>query len=469
VSKADQKKGEQKKMWGGRFSERTAALVEEFSASVAFDARLLPHDVRVGIAWARMLARQEVIGKEEAKRLVAGLEALAKEWEADSLVLRQELEDVHMNVEALLTERLGEVGEKLHTGRSRNDLVATDLKLYVRDEIALLRKFVRDLQAALVRQAKANVRVIMPGYTHLQRAQPVLLAHHLLAYYEMLRRDDGRLTDCAWRLDEMPLGSAALAGPAYPVDRQFLAAELGFGHLTRNSIDAVSERDFALELLSACSIIMVHLSRLCEELVLWSSQEFGFVELPDAFCTGSSIMPQKKNPDVPELVRGKSGRVFGALVSLLTMMKGLPLAYNRDLQEDKEPLFDALDTTKASLEVLSALIPGLKVRGERIRAALEAGYLTATDLADYLVGKGVPFRQAHHQVGELVAWAVGEGRGLAALSLTELTRFCPQADAGAFPRMSPENSLKSRAVYGATSRRQVTAAIRRAERELARP
>ena len=463
------KRGPQAKMWGGRFSERTAEMVERFSASVSFDHRLFPHDVRVGIAWARMLARQDVIGKEEAKRLVAGLEDLAKEWEAGGLQLREELEDVHMNVEALLTARLGEVGEKLHTGRSRNDLVATDLKLYARDEIAALRALVRSLQAALVRLAKANARVIMPGYTHLQRAQPVLLAHHLLAYYEMLRRDEGRLTDCAWRLDELPLGSAALAGPAYPVDRQFLAAELGFGHLTRNSIDAVSDRDFALELLSACSIIMVHASRLCEELILWSSQEFGFVELPDAFCTGSSIMPQKKNPDVPELVRGKAGRVFGALMALLAMMKGLPLAYNRDLQEDKEPLFDALDTTKAALEVLAALVPGITVRPERMRQALEAGYVAATDLADYLVGRGVPFRQAHHQVGRLVAWAAGQGRALTELSLAEINRFCPRAEAAVFARLSPESSLKGRVAYGATNPRQVMAAIRRAERELAKP
>jgi len=472
ASKPESKKPESKKPekpWGGRFSERTAALVERFTASIAFDRRLFSYDVKVGIAYARMLARQEVISKEEGRQLAAGLEALGKDYAAGAVELSEELEDVHMNVEALLTERLGEVGEKLHTGRSRNDLVATDLKLYVRDELTALRAHLRSLQLALVRQAKANVRVIMPGYTHMQRAQPVLFSHHLMAYYEMLRRDDGRLSDCAWRLDELPLGAAALAGPAYPIDRQFLADELGFGHLTRNSIDAVADRDFALELLSCCAIIMVHASRLCEELVLWSSQEFGFVELPDAFCTGSSIMPQKKNPDVPEIVRGKSGRVFGALTSLLTMMKGLPLAYNRDLQEDKEPLFDALDTTKACLEVLAALMPGLKACPERMAEALEAGYLTATDLADYLVSKGVPFRQAHHQVGQTVGWCAARGKGLAELEIEELRRFCPQADAAAYAKMTPESSIKSRAVFGATARRQVLAAIRRAERELARP
>jgi argininosuccinate lyase len=458
-----------KKLWGGRFQERTAALVEEFTASIGFDARLFPHDIKVGVAYARMLARQEVISDDEGERLVAGLEALGREWESGKLKLKPELEDVHMNVEALLTERVGEAGEKLHTGRSRNDLVATDLKMYARGEIAALRGLVRDLQVALVRLAKAHSRLVMPGYTHLQRAQPVLFAHHLMAYYEMLRRDDGRLSDCAWRLDELPLGSAALAGPAYPVDRQFLAAELGFGHLTRNSIDAVGDRDFAMELSACCAIIMVHLSRLAEELVLWSSQEFAFIELPDAFCTGSSIMPQKKNPDVPELVRGKAGRVFGALTALLTMMKGLPLAYNRDLQEDKEALFDALDTTRASLAVLAALVPGIKPRPERMREALEAGFLTATDLADYLVGKGVPFRQAHRQVGETVAWCIEQGRGLADLTLAELTRFCPQADSGAFARLTPESSVNSRAVLGATNRRQVMAAIRRAERETVRP
>ncbi len=458
-----------KKLWGGRFSARTASLVERFSASIGFDARLLPYDIRVGIAHARMLARQEVIGQEEAERLVAGLEALGRDWEAGSLELREGLEDVHMNVEALLTERLGEVGEKLHTGRSRNDLVATDLKLCLRDELAALRQLVHALQVALVRLAKENSRVVMPGYTHLQRAQPVLFAHHVMAYYEMLKRDDARLTDCAWRLDELPLGSAALAGPAYPIDRQFLAAELGFGGLTRNSIDAVADRDFALEALACCAVIMVHLSRLGEELVLWSSQEFAFIELPDAFCTGSSIMPQKKNPDVPELVRGKAGRVFGALMALLAMMKGLPLAYNRDLQEDKEPLFDALDTTKAALEVLAALVPGVRVRAERMLAALEEGFLTATDLADYLVSKGVPFRQAHRQVGETVAWCAAQGKRLTDLSLAELQRFCPQAGPEAFARLTPESSIKSRAVFGATNRRQVLAAIRRAERELARP
>ncbi|MFH0809062.1 MAG: argininosuccinate lyase [Pseudomonadota bacterium] len=456
------------KPWAGRFNERTSALVEKFTASVSFDARLLPYDVKVGMAYANMLARQEIISKPDAENLVAGLEVLAKEFEDGTLELSEELEDVHMNVEALLTSRLGEVGERLHTGRSRNDLVATDLRLYVRDEIVALRGLVRDMQLALVRLAKANSRVIMPGYTHLQRAQPVLFAHHLMAYYEMLRRDDGRFSDCDWRIDEMPLGSAALAGPAYPVDRQFLADELGFGHLSRNSIDAVSDRDFVLECVSGCSILMMHLSRLCEELVLWSSQEFSFIELPDAFCTGSSIMPQKKNPDVPELIRGKSGRVFGALIALLTMMKGLPLAYNRDLQEDKEVLFDALDTTKACLRVLVALVPDIHVRSERMLEALEEGFLTATDLADYLVSKGVPFRQAHHQVGAAVGWCIEEGKRLSDLSLPEMKKFCPEAAADAFERLTPENSIKSRAVFGSTNRRQVLAAIRRAERELAR-
>jgi len=458
-----------KKPWGGRFKEEMAGLVERFTASVHFDSRLLPYDVAVGIAHVRMLARQGIITAGEADKLEAGLDRVLKDVEAGQAELLPELEDVHMNVERLLAQRVGEVGWKLHTGRSRNDLVATDLRLYLRDAIAGLRQRVRDLQAAVVSLARKNLSVIMPGYTHMQRAQPVLFSHHMMAYYEMLRRDEGRLQDCAWRMDEMPLGSAALAGPGFPTDRQFLAGELGFGGLSRNSIDAVSDRDFALELAAACSIIMVHLSRMSEELVLWSTQEFGFVELPDSFCTGSSIMPQKKNPDVPELVRGKSGRVIGSLSALLVMMKGLPLAYNRDLQEDKEQLFEALDTTRDCLEVMAALLPGVKVRSERMSAALEAGSLTATDLADYLVMKGVPFRQAHHQVGEAVGYAVREGKDISALTLAEMRRFCPDAGPDVFQRLSPEAAVRHRTAFGGTARKQVQAAIRKAERELVRP
>ena len=443
------------KPWGGRFSEPTDKFVEEFTASVGFDKRLYMYDIAGSLAHCRMLGRQGIITPEDAGKIVHGLEGILAEIESGTFNWRTDLEDVHMNIEARLTEKIGEAGKRLHTARSRNDQVALDIKLYLKDEIKAVTRDIYQVQEVILGQAGKYIDVIMPGYTHMQRAQPVLFSHHLMAYFEMLERDSGRFMDCLKRGDRMPLGSGALAGTGYPIDRGFTSIMLRFNGPTANSIDSVSDRDFSLEFLSACAVLMMHLSRLSEELVLWSSGEFGFIELPDAYCTGSSIMPQKKNPDVPELVRGKTGRVYGDLFALLTVMKGLPLAYNKDMQEDKEPVFDAADTVRACLRAVKDILAGLVPRADRMEAAAKGGYTTATDLADYLVGKGLPFRDAHEVVGKVVRFLSDSGREMDTLTLDELKKFYPQADDEALARLGLEYSVNSRKHIGGTSKNAV--------------
>ncbi len=453
------------KLWGGRFGEATDAFIERFTASVGFDSRLWRHDIAGSIAHATMLAEADVLTEGEARQIVAGLEAIRCEIEQGRFAWSVELEDVHMNIEAALTERIGEVGKKLHTGRSRNDQVATDLRLYARGELDELRGLLWRLRSALVELAEREAGTIMPGFTHLQSAQPVTFGHHMLAWQEMLSRDDARLADCRRRINVSPLGAAALAGTSYPVNPARTAELLGFDAAAGNSLDAVSDRDFVIELAAAGSLLMVHLSRMSEELVLWMSAQFGFVDLPDRFCTGSSIMPQKKNPDVPELVRGKSGRVVGHLLSLLTLMKSQPLAYNKDNQEDKEPIFDTLDTLKDCVFAFSELVPAIECRREAMREAAGANYATATDLADYLVRKGLPFRDAHGVTGKAVAHAIGQGKKLAELSLPELRSFSGLIEANAYEVLSVEGSVAARNHPGGTAPtrvRQAAAAARKA-------
>ncbi|MFQ5847788.1 MAG: argininosuccinate lyase [Candidatus Methylomirabilales bacterium] len=458
--------GKPKKAWGGRFAGPTDRRAEEYTASILFDWRLYPYDVQGSIAYARALVKAGVLTEVEGDRIIHGLEAIEKELDEGRLDPDPAHEDIHMYVEGRLIARIGEVGGKLHTGRSRNEQVALDLRLYLRGEIAEIVGEIRDLQGALLDQAEANLDVVLPGYTHLQRAQPILWAHHLLAYVEMLRRDAARLQDCLARINVMPLGSGALAGTAYSIDREALAQDLGFAEVSRNSVDAVSDRDFALEFLAGASITMTHCSRLSDEIVLWASAEFAFVDLPEAFATGSSLMPQKKNPDVAELARGKAGRVFGDLVSLLTTIKGLPLSYNRDLQEDKEPVFDAVDTLRGTLQVLAPLVRGLRVNADRMRQATEEGCLNATDAADYLVGKGLPFRQAHEVVGHLVRYCLEQHKRLDQLALEELARYSPLFDEGFFGYITLDASLGRRGVVGGTAPGQVRKAIQAARAEL---
>ncbi|MEW6167368.1 MAG: argininosuccinate lyase [Pseudomonadota bacterium] len=450
------------KLWGGRFAESTSALVEKFSESVSFDARLYRQDIRGSQAHARMLAKVGVLTDADAKAIVDGLDAILADIDAGRFEWSEQLEDVHMNIEARLTQAIGEAGKRLHTGRSRNDQVATDLRLYLRDAIDEIVVLIDRVAAALLDLAEREADTVMPGFTHLQIAQPVSFGHHMLAWREQIRRDRSRLADCRRRMNQLPLGAAALAGTVYPIDRHYVAQQLGFDGVTENSLDAVSDRDFAIEFCFCASLILVHLSRWSEELVLWASPLFGFVDLPDRFCTGSSIMPQKKNPDVPELVRGKSGRVIGNLNALLVLMKGQPLAYNRDNQEDKPPLFDSVDTVTICLQVYAEMIPHLVVRRDACRAAAAKGFSTATDLADYLVKKGLPFRDAHHAVGSAVAYAAQKPCDLAELTLDELQRFSPLIEADVYGCITLEGSLAARKHYGATSPEQVRAAIARA-------
>jgi argininosuccinate lyase len=455
-----------KKPWGGRFQGGTESEVEAFTSSLDFDQRLYRQDIAGSQAHARMLARQGIISPDEAEAIVRGLEEIRGEMESGEFSWDPALEDVHMAVESRLIEKIGEVGRKLHTARSRNDQVALDVRLFLAGEVEGLLGDLTELRRAGACLARRHLGVLMPGYTHLQRAQPVLFSHHLLAYDEMWRRDQARLTESLARIRVSPLGAAALAGTTFPIDPQFPASLLGFPEVFRNSLDAVSDRDFLLEFLAHSSIIMVHLSRLAEELVLWSSSEFGFVDLPDAYATGSSIMPQKKNPDVPELVRGKCGRVCGHLLGLLMTLKGLPLAYNRDLQEDKEPLFDTLDTVKAAVRIMTGLLSHLRVRPERLAAALYGGFLTATDMADYLVTRGLPFRTAHEQVGQTVHYAETREKELWELTLGEIRNFAPQADPDLFHWLQIENSVARRTSPGGTAPERVAEALARVEEEL---
>ncbi|MCU7914646.1 MAG: argininosuccinate lyase [Candidatus Thiodiazotropha sp. (ex Gloverina cf. vestifex)] len=450
------------KLWSGRFNEPTDAFVEAFTASVEFDQRLYQYDIQGSIAHATMLASQGILTEPERDAIIQGLKQIRSRIEAGDFNWSVALEDVHMNIESALTESIGDAGKKLHTGRSRNDQVATDIRLWLRDELGTLRDAVLRLQTALLDKAAQEAETILPGFTHLQTAQPVTFGHHLMAWFEMLERDRERLADCHRRVNVMPLGAAALAGTTYPIDRHLTAELLGFERPAENSLDAVSDRDFAIEFSAAASILMMHLSRFSEELIIWSSAQFGFIELSDSFCTGSSIMPQKKNPDVPELIRGKTGRIFGHLIGLLTLMKSQPLAYNKDNQEDKEPLFDTADNLKGSLKVFAEMIPAITCRKEAMREAAMRGFATATDLADYLVRKGMPFRDAHEVVGKAVAFGVAEGRDLSEMSLQELKGFSGTIGDDVFQVLTLEGSVSARNHIGGTAPDQVHAAIARA-------
>jgi len=454
-------------MWGGRFSEATDAFVAEFTASVNFDKRLYKHDIQGSCAHATMLASVGVLTTTERDAIIDGLATIQNEIETGHFDWRVDLEDVHMNIEARLTDRIGITGKKLHTGRSRNDQVATDIRLYLRDEIDSTRAILARLQQGLLDLAEREAATIMPGFTHLQTAQPVTFGHHLLAWFEMLVRDDERLADCRKRVNRMPLGSAALAGTTYPINRAYTAELLGFEAVCENSLDAVSDRDFAIEFCAAAAVAMMHLSRMSEELILWNSQQFKFVDIPDRFCTGSSIMPQKKNPDVPELVRGKTGRVTGHLMSLLTLMKGQPLAYNKDNQEDKEPLFDALDTLQACFRAFADMIPALKPNHAVMREAALRGFATATDLADYLVKKGTAFRDAHEIVGKAVAYGVQTNQDLSVMTLAELQQFSDTIADDVFAVLTLEGSVNARNHIGGTAPNQVLAAVQRARQRIA--
>ncbi|BBO66162.1 argininosuccinate lyase [Desulfosarcina alkanivorans] len=454
------------KLWDGRFSEKTDQSVEAFTASIAYDRRLYPYDIAGSTAHCQMLARAGIITDDEANRLVTGLETIKGELDRGEFVFDDSLEDIHMHIEARLLEVAGKVAQKLHTARSRNDQVALDVRMYLRDETRRIIELLQRLRTVLVDLADGHRDVVMPGYTHTQRAQPVLFAHHMMAYYEMFTRDQARFGDCLGRIDVMPLGAAALAGTTYPIDRAYVAQLLEFSSVSANSMDAVSDRDFAMEFLAAASIGMVHLSRLSEELVLWSTSEFGFITLADAFATGSSIMPQKKNPDIPEIVRGKTGRVFGALTALLTLMKSLPMAYNRDMQEDKEPLFDAVDTLKACLHINVQMIPRITVNRDTMRRAASVGFLNATDMADYLVGRGMPFRKAHACVGNAVAFALDKGCELDQLALEELKRFSPLINADIFDHLTLTHMIDRRQSLGGTATENVARAIGDARKAL---
>jgi argininosuccinate lyase len=453
--------------WSGRFAEPTSELVQRFTASVSFDRRLAEFDVEASIAHSRMLHAVGIIDNPDFAAIEKGLEQIRSEIRAGAFPWSEAHEDVHFNIERRLIELAGEPGKRLHTARSRNDQVATDMRLYLRAAIDRVLALIRNLQRALLDLADEHAETVMPGYTHLQVAQPVSLGHHLLAYFEMLARDAQRFADCRKRVNRLPLGAAALAGTSFPIDRQMVAKELGFDGLCENSIDAVSDRDFAIEFAACAALAMMHLSRFCEELVLWVNPRFGFVEIADRFTTGSSIMPQKRNPDVAELIRGKTGRVNGHVVALLTLMKGQPLAYNRDNQEDKEPLFDAVDTVTACLAVFAEMLGGITVRREAMAAAARQGHATATDLAEYLVRKGLPFREAHEAVAQAVRFAESRGCELAELKLPELQRFSPAITEEVYGTLSLEGSLKSRSHPGGTAPVRVRAAIAKARKALA--
>ena len=452
------------KVWDGRFSQKTDRGVEDFTSSIDIDKRLYPYDVAGSVAHCKMLAKKSIISEEDASALSEGLGEIKREIEHGEFQFDNSLEDIHMHIESRLLEQVGKVAHKLHTARSRNDQVALDVRMYLKDETRSLIEKLKELRCIFVALSKKHVRTILPGYTHLQRAQPVLLAHHLMAYYEMFTRDAARFEDSLKRINVMPLGSAALAGTTFPIDREYTAKLLGFPAVPANSMDSVSDRDFIIEVLSAASICMVHFSRISEELVLWSSSEFAFVELPDSFATGSSIMPQKKNPDVPELVRGKTGRVFGALLTLLTIMKSLPLSYNRDMQEDKEALFDALDTLKACIEIYIKMLPHLNIKENAMLQAYSSGYLNATDMADYLVVRGMAFREAHSSVGKAVSYAISKNKELHELTLKELRSFSSLIKKDIFDILTLDQMINRRTSAGGTASENVIAAIKAAEK-----
>lgn len=449
-----------KKPWGGRFKEKTAKILEEFSESVSFDRRLWKEDIEGSIAHAKMLHKQGIIDDKELNQLIEGLQEISKEIEEGRFVFRTELEDVHMNIERALIDKIGATGAKLHTARSRNDQVATDLRLYLRKEVSEIVELIHALQKTLISLAEKNIDTVMPGYTHMQKAQPVLLGHYLLAYAWMLKRDLERFKESLKRINQCPLGACAIAGSSLPIDREFTARQLGFEGVIPNSMDAVSDRDFVLDVLYAGSVVMMHLSRLCEELIVWSTDEFQFIELPDRFTTGSSMMPQKKNPDPAELIRGKTGRVYGNLISLLTTMKALPLAYNRDMQEDKEPVFDTIDTVNLSLRIINEILPEIKFHREKLESSAEDGFTTATDLAEYLVRKGIPFRLAHEITGKIVLHCIEHGKKLSEMKIREFKEFSDKIEEDVYNILTASGSIEAKKSYGSTSKQMLIKQIK---------
>lgn len=454
------------KLWGGRFTKSTNKLVEEETASIGFDRKLASQDIKGSIAHVSMLAAQKIVTEEEKDQIISGLNKVKEKLEADELEYSIENEDIHMNIEKFLIDEIGPVGGKLHTGRSRNDQVATDMHLYLKEHTETLMELVRETQKAIFKQAEEHVDTILPGYTHLQRAQPVSFAHHLLAYFWMLDRDRERLQDSLKRTNISPLGAGALAGTTFPIDRHQAAHSLGFDQVYPNSMDAVSDRDFILEFMSAASILMMHISRISEEMVIWSSQEFQFIELDDSFCTGSSIMPQKKNPDVPELLRAKTGRVYGNLIGLLTVLKGLPLAYNKDMQEDKEGMFDTVDTLEASLSMLAPMIETMMVKTSNMKQAVSEDFSNATDIADYLVTKGLPFREAHEVIGKIVLYSINNNKYLLDLSMEEYKKFHTLFEEDIYTVLQPVEVVRNRNSYGGTGQEQVASQLKEAESAL---
>lgn len=454
------------KLWGGRFSKNTDKSVDDFNSSISFDSRLYRQDIRGSIAHAHMLGSCGVIPVQDADLICRTLEEILADIEKGHVEFEVDAEDIHMNIEKILISRIGETGKRLHTGRSRNDQVALDLRMYLKEEITGIKAMLKDLLAVLADLSEQHPDTILPGYTHLQRAQPVTLAHHLMAYFQMFRRDAERLGDCYKRTDAMPLGSGALAGTTYPLDRKLVAESLGFGSITENSLDGVGDRDFAIELTACLSIMMMHLSRFCEELILWSSAEFSFVEMDDAYSTGSSIMPQKKNPDVAELVRGKTGRVYGDLMTLLTVMKSLPLAYNKDMQEDKEAVFDAVDTVKMCLPVFTRMTATMKIRRENMYRAAQGGFTNATDVADYLVKKGIPFRSAHEIIGKMVLYCINNGRAIDQLTMEEFKSFSPEIEEDVYTEISLERCVSGRSLPGGPAPEAVRASLESGRRFL---
>ncbi|MCD8391155.1 MAG: argininosuccinate lyase [Firmicutes bacterium] len=451
------------KLWGGRFQKNTDKKVDDFNSSIRFDKRMYKQDIRGSIAHAKMLGKQNIIPQEDADKIVAELKNILADIEAGKVEFLIDAEDIHMNIEKILTDRIGDAGKKLHTGRSRNDQVALDIRMYLMDETEEIREMLLHTLRTLLELAKEHTETIMPGYTHLQKAQPVTFAHHLMAYFQMFKRDLERLDDCRKRTDSMPLGSGALAATTYPLDREYVAEDLGFSSVTQNSLDAVSDRDFVIELASCLSMIMMHLSRFSEELILWSSNEFSFVEMDDAFSTGSSIMPQKKNPDVAELIRGKTGRVYGHLMGLLTTMKGIPLAYNKDMQEDKEPIFDCIDTVKLCLPVFCDMIATMTVNRDNMLKGSKGGFTNATDVADYLVKKGLPFREAHAVVGRMVAQALNENKSLDEFTLDEFKEFSESIEDDIYDAISMQTCVNDRKIIGGPAKETVEKAIQAAQ------
>ncbi len=449
-----------KKLWGGRFKEKTKKIVESFTSSLSFDVRLWKYDINGSIAHVKMLRKQKIISRKDAELIIKGLNEIKTEIKNGKFKFHENLEDVHMNIEQALIEKLGATGGKIHTARSRNDQVALDMRLFLREEITEILKLIKGFQKVIVNVAEKHIDSVMPGYTHLQRAQPVLLSHHLLAYFEMFERDKERFEDCLKRVNVLPLGAAALAGTTLPIDRKYVAGLLKFPKISQNSIDAVSDRDIVIEFISASSMLMVHLSRLAEEFIMWNSTEFGFIELPDAFTTGSSIMPQKKNPDILEIIRGKTGRIYGHLIAILTVMKGLPLAYNRDMQEDKEPVFDTVDTVKSCLNMLTEMIPNVLFKKKEMENATKAGFLTATDIAEYLVKKGIPFREAHNVTGKIVQYCIDKNKNLTDLNLKELKQFSRLIGKDIFHYISVKVSINGKRFFGGTSKKTVLARIK---------